>query len=290
MNYIQFLISQIPMCRKNPLQAFLEENQTRAIELSNRSVRDFNEDFFEKNCEHKLLCGATMCECVGRIIPKYPEIDHIMQDMKKEWNQYKSIDRPNLIRVEEVKYKDKDVWKLNIVTCKACNFKGQCNELCLTVGDNINRIEGCEDILGEVDEQKTGLLHTGSEEYIHNKLDLGAYDMVEPITDKTRSDIPLHKLTEKQRQIVILRDLNWKDWDEIARETGIPMDNCIQYHKKAIKSLKRLVKIAQNSKNNDNIYVKEYLNGMNMIEISKKYNVPYKTVQSAIYRIWAKEQ
>jgi hypothetical protein len=285
MNYTDFLITQIPMCRKNPLQAFLEENQSRAIELSNRSIRDFNEDFFDKNCEHKLFCGATICNCIGRIIPKYPEVDAIMQDMKKEWNRYKSKEYPNLIRVEETTYKDKEVWKLNIITCKQCNFKSKCDGMCLTVNDNINRIEGSEDILGEVDEHKKGILHINREEFIHDKIDLGAYDMAEPITGKNRGDIPWAVLTEKQREVIILKYLYEKEWDEIAQEMNRTEHQCQKSLNAAVVKLKKHVVIAEKNKTINHKYLTDRLDGLSYKEIATKYNKREDTIRKKIQEL-----
>jgi len=210
-------------------------------------MSDFNENLLARRCSKADFCTS---ECLGRPIPMYPEL---------------RASASLLEGLEVGLYKGKEVWLLKATQCDSCPFKEDCDTMCGTMSDFLDK---------DLPQASPSIERT--QEYVEEVV----YEEAELATWKgkySREDIPWDILNEQQRKIVELRTLYCKDWDYIGREVGITRQVCSKIFKRAIRKLKRSGRLIK-AKDNNAISQDYHVKGMSVKEIAEKYEIGERTV------------
>lgn len=244
---LEFLKKQAPICSKFPLYNSISIDRELYLKLAKLSMTEFNENLLARRCAKADFCGS---ECLGRPIPMYPEL---------------RASASLLDGLEVGLYKGKEVWLLKATQCDTCPFKNDCDTMCGTMSDFLDK-----------DLPQTAPSPDRTQEYFEEVI----YEEAEIASWKTkysREDIPWDILNEQQRKIIELRTLYCKDWNDIAAEVGVTRQVCSKIFKRAIRKLKKSGQLIK-AKDTNEIAQDYHIRGMSVKDIAEKYEIGERTV------------
>jgi hypothetical protein len=248
-NFSRFLKKQTPLCMGLPFYKELVQRNLYFL-LSERSESDFQgRNLFDKQCSNAYICDL---ECRGRPIPKYPELEPI-------------LDKYNLTEGE---WGGQPVWFLKMDTCSKCPFKGECTRLCPSMDAFNNRKRNNYDYklemavpMSEVtDEWLEKLYYEGEEGEWVNRMKL------------TREDIAWDCLSEPQSAAIMLVLVQGKTFEQAAEVRGINKNALVKSFNSGMERLKEygLARRALKQDRSCEFAVDYYLNLMNIQDIANK--------------------
>lgn len=219
MNLVEFLTNQRPTCDKFPFYSLFADNYELYIELKNRSIKDFGDNLFAKRCSNRFFCSTS---CVGRPIPKYPELDSV-------------ITQSNNLKTGE--YKGKEVWLVSVIDCESCPVKTSCNALCGSMVSFLDKHEPEEAIY----EDRLMSLDIFDEETLSEAMEVETADTAS-FNISLSNDIPWDCLSSNQKYIVQAKFYTMKSEREIAEDLDIHIRAVQKMVKTAIRKLEEFSK------------------------------------------------
>jgi hypothetical protein len=198
MNLVEFLTNQRPVCDRFPFYNLFSDNYELYVILKNRSIADFGENLFAKRCSNRFFCSTS---CVGRPIPKYPELDGVIKHSNK---------------LESGIYKGKEVWLLTVIDCEQCPVKTSCNALCGSMVSFLDKHDAEEAIY----EDKLIPLESLIEEDLSEAMEAESAE-IKGFDLSLVEDIPWDCLTSNQRYIIQAKFYTMKSEREISEDLDI---------------------------------------------------------------------
>lgn len=197
-NFGKFLVSQKPLCLSLPFYKELV-NHNLYYKLAERSERDFQgRNMFEQICPKATICDA---KCMGRPVPMYPELEHIIQKYNPSIGLWNNI----------------PVWLLSIDTCTTCPFVAQCTKVCPSMGAFTDRNKSTEDYYVESSSDLEILSEQWMEKLYLAEEEEGWIDRMKLTAD----DIAWDALTEPQKAAIVLVQIKGLSFEQAANKLGI---------------------------------------------------------------------
>lgn len=256
-NFSRFLKKQTPLCMGLPFYKELVQRNLYFL-LSERSESDFQgRNLFDKQCSNAYICDM---ECRGRPIPKYPELEPI-------------LDKYDLTEGE---WGGQPVWFLKVDTCFKCPFKDECTRLCPSMDAFNNRKRNNYDYrldqavpMSEVTDEWLGkLYYEGEEGEWVNRMKL------------TRDDIAWDCLSEPQSAAIMLVLVQGKTFEQAAEVRGISHQAVQKSFNSGMARLKEygLARRALKQDRSCEFAIEYYINNLEQVEIAGKNHISQKTV------------
>jgi predicted DNA-binding protein (UPF0251 family) len=199
-------------------------------------------------------------ECRGRPIPKYPELEPI-------------LDKYDLTEGE---WGGQPVWFLKVDTCFKCPFKDECTRLCPSMDAFNNRKRNNYDYrldqavpMSEVTDEWLGkLYYEGEEGEWVNRMKL------------TRDDIAWDCLSEPQSAAIMLVLVQGKTFEQAAEVRGISHQAVQKSFNSGMARLKEygLARRALKQDRSCEFAIEYYINNLEQVEIAGKNHISQKTV------------